>query len=544
MYMPLKLKRNCILLLTLIPATLTAQTAAKDSLLNRTVVVEQEYNPEIMDASKINRLPQVETPSVPKQAIEYSLRTNPITSFQTYQPLETYALQESETAPQRGYVRIGYGNRNNLDGRISYAFRLSSKDELSVSGNIRGMKGNLKFPSIGKAKHHDYRTRIGLDYRHFFSTSEMNLSGHWHLLNLGLHPQFALSHQRFTRGDIHWQLKSFEPSYSLQFAVEANWNIHQRIHNWLGNLNEETKGTEHQLYTHAWLNGEINDSQHIGLDIKMHNFIYPNGFFTDYTSLSLNPFYEIENANWKLHAGIHIDPSFGFGRKFQVAPDVNLSFTFAEHYQLYARAEGGRKMNDFNHLAAFCPYANLQPDYQLANTYEQLNASIGFKASPCNNFHWHLFGGYQNLKDDIFTYWQSSTAELCLRQANGSNFYGGATIQYTYKDFFNWYAQGSYHHWDMCDDALFFKPMAQIHTNVDIHPIKPLHLRIGYTYQKPQQESANTTVHNLTAGATYTLHKGLSVYATVNNIFNRTYFYHWNYPEQGIGIIGGISFKF
>ena len=36
-----------------------AQTQAKDTTLSRTVVVEQEYNPDIMDASKVNVLPQV-----------------------------------------------------------------------------------------------------------------------------------------------------------------------------------------------------------------------------------------------------------------------------------------------------------------------------------------------------------------------------------------------------------------------------------------------------------------------------------------------------
>ena len=35
-----------------------AQTQPQDTTMNRTVVVEQEYNPDIMDASKVNVLPQ------------------------------------------------------------------------------------------------------------------------------------------------------------------------------------------------------------------------------------------------------------------------------------------------------------------------------------------------------------------------------------------------------------------------------------------------------------------------------------------------------
>lgn len=52
------------LVLLAFPLETQAQKQSKDSTVNRTVVVEQEYNPDIMDASKINVLPQVEPPTV------------------------------------------------------------------------------------------------------------------------------------------------------------------------------------------------------------------------------------------------------------------------------------------------------------------------------------------------------------------------------------------------------------------------------------------------------------------------------------------------
>ena len=42
-------------------ATVCAQNGGeKDSTLNRTVVVENQYNPEVMDAFKVNVMPEVE----------------------------------------------------------------------------------------------------------------------------------------------------------------------------------------------------------------------------------------------------------------------------------------------------------------------------------------------------------------------------------------------------------------------------------------------------------------------------------------------------
>ena len=58
-----------ITLMTL-PLGIHAQQQAKDSTVNRTVVVEQEYTPDILDASKINVLPKVEPPTANKRAVE------------------------------------------------------------------------------------------------------------------------------------------------------------------------------------------------------------------------------------------------------------------------------------------------------------------------------------------------------------------------------------------------------------------------------------------------------------------------------------------
>ena len=52
--------------------SVSALQAQQDSTLNRTVIVENQYNPTVMDASKINVLPKVEEPAVPKANIAYA----------------------------------------------------------------------------------------------------------------------------------------------------------------------------------------------------------------------------------------------------------------------------------------------------------------------------------------------------------------------------------------------------------------------------------------------------------------------------------------
>ena len=101
-----------------------AQTQPQDTTMNRTVVVEQEYNPDIMDASKVNVLPKVEPPTVSKKAVEYDATLMPATHIPAG-IMQAYTGKETQAKALPGYVRLGYGNYGNLDVRANYLFSLS-----------------------------------------------------------------------------------------------------------------------------------------------------------------------------------------------------------------------------------------------------------------------------------------------------------------------------------------------------------------------------------------------------------------------------------
>ena len=92
------------------PSCLQAQTTQpKDTTMTRTVVVEQEYNPDIMDASKVNVLPKVEEPTVSKKEVEYATTFFPATSVPAGL-MRPYTGKEVQPGTTPGYVRAGYGN--------------------------------------------------------------------------------------------------------------------------------------------------------------------------------------------------------------------------------------------------------------------------------------------------------------------------------------------------------------------------------------------------------------------------------------------------
>ena len=538
------------------PSCLQAQTTQpKDTTMTRTVVVEQEYNPDIMDASKVNVLPKVEEPTVSKKEVEYATTFFPATSVPAGL-MRPYTGKEVQPGTTPGYVRAGYGNYGNLDILANYLFRLSQKDKLNVRFQMDGMDGKLTLPFTDSEKWNAfyYRTRANVDYTHQFNKLDLNIAGNFGLSNFNFLPDAAVRKQKFISGDIHFGVKSTDTELPLRFNAETNLMLYERQYD-SGFLNSR----EYIVRTKALVTGGISDEQTVGIGFAMDNVLYKNNHFENYTSLSLNPHYRLENDDWKIRIGALVDMGFGFGKKFRAAPDVAVEYNFSDSYILYAQAKGGRLQNDFRRLETFCPYGQVssQPDA----TYEQINAAIGFKASPAIGLWLNLYGGYQNLKDDLFFQpadFESAANEyspmLSIGQWNTSNIYAGAEIRYGYKNIFSFSATGVYRNWDAKDDsqsnagayALVYKPAFEADLHIDVHPVSALLLNLGYRHISREKVEGNKVdaVNNLYAGGSYEFFKGISVYARINNLLNQDYQYYWGYPTEGINFTGGVSFKF
>ena len=108
------------------------QQQKNDSTVNRTVVVENQYNPEVMDAFKVNVLPKIEEPAVAKTQINYASSVHQLNKFPVYH-MDVMNREVTEDKARRGYVRLAYGNRNNTDFKGSYLWNITDRDVLDLS---------------------------------------------------------------------------------------------------------------------------------------------------------------------------------------------------------------------------------------------------------------------------------------------------------------------------------------------------------------------------------------------------------------------------
>ena len=236
-----------------------------------------------------------------------------------------------------------------------------------------------------------------------------------------------------------------------------------------------------------------------------------------------------------------------------------MQYNFSDSYLLYAQATGGKRQNDFRQLESYNPYGQLYN--QLDATYEQLNAAIGFKASPADELWLHVYGGYQDLKNDLFVGIDYSVGgpesnyRLLLNQADARNIYVGGALDYSYKQLFGFHASAVYRNWSTPTEEsaayaesmiLGFKPALEADARIDVQPLSALRFSLGYRHigrSKVEGERADA-VSDLYLSAHYELFRNILVYARLNNLLNKDYQYYEGCPAQGINFLGGVSFRF
>ena len=539
-------------------AFLATYAQQQDTTLVRTVVVENQYNPTVMDASKINVLPKVEEPTVPKANIDYATSIRPVAGWAN-QSMSPIVREWKPDAAYRGYLRAGYGNNGNVDARLGYLWDISNKDRLNVEASLGGWNGELTDRNGEDWTSRLYNTRLGLDYRHTFKKMDLMLGGayrsqvfnymnpQYYYGNLSRSVENPSGRQHQTMANAHLGIASTDKDMPVQYIGEVGMNLFKQ--KYPTNIAE---GSENNFYLRGDVWKPFND-QSFGLAWDFNTYSYSMDDMKGTTSLELNPYYGYENDDWRIRLGAHVDWWSGIDDEVNFSPDVNVEYIFSDSYVFYAKVGGGRENKSLMELTDFSPYWTLSHPYILP-TYMSLDAAIGLKASPMNGLWFNLTGGYQIREDDLF--WKlvdASASYLGFEQGKSKVAYGSAELKYDYKDLFDLGLKATYYHWkgdkmegldQYAEERLLaLKPEMELNAEVGFKPVQALRINAGYEYVKRAEEIYDP-ISNLYVGADYALMKNLSIFAKANNLLNKEYVRADAYPAQKLNFLAGLSLQF
>ena len=571
----------------LLAGSAVAQEQQKDTTLTRTVVVENQYNPEVMDAFKVNVLPKVEEPAVAKKHIDYATSMFPMTSF-GFEPMDVMTREIKQEGARRGYLRASYGMLNHTDAKAAYLWDITKRDQLDVMASFYGHSGDvttgMKDVEIEKSQRF-FRGDLSLAYSHAFDKLQFNMGANVGNQVFGYQYESALigdkvipgetgvpsvsNNQHFMMGNGYVSLSSIKGQTPVDFDVKVGFDAFKRKHSSYGVAdywNMIPAYLQKMIFVKGTIQGALTEESHVGIDFAASHAMYDaddftlpdegtNGVeaFANQSLIQLNPFYTIQTENLNVRLGAHVDIQTKLGSGLKVSPDLHAAYAFSDSYVVYAQALGGTIQNDFNRLNEVSPYWNSM--CQLKTTYTVIDAQAGFKASPMSGLGLKLYGGYRLTKDDLFvlptSVFQGIFVDVAdLQQDKSKVFYAGAGFSYDFRDVFSVGLNGQYNNWKMCNEEnssfLALKPEYTINADVSFQVFHGLRGLVNYQYEARKKvggESQNA-VNFLRLGAEKRLMDRITVFVHANNVLDQNYFTETGYPELGINVVGGVSLNF
>ena len=552
------------------------QQHKNDSTVNRTVVVENQYNPEVMDAFKVNVLPKIEEPTVAKTQINYASSVHQMNKFPVYH-IDVINREVTEDKARRGYVRLAYGNRNNTDLKGSYLWNITERDVLDVMATFHGYSGNIdagydfdpvtNIPTLnydGEWKHRFFRTGASLKYTHDFDKVSMYVGGNFasqvfsympNLFESFLHSEEktetpSFGHQLFMSGGGYVGVSSVKDALPVEFGFQTGYKMFNRKHG----IYIPEGISESVVNTKGYISAGIDDRQDIGVALEMDNVFYDKSF-SNYSLIKLRPYYSVSTESVSLTAGVNVDFQISNDGGLKLSPDVRFDYTFADNYLLYVHVTGNTRLNDFGTINGFSPFWVQSPIYnfplQLNTSYTPYDAKIGLKASPLTNLGFGIYAGYRETRNELFSMPYSDEGGIYneIAQAKARVAYAGLSVDYSFRDILDFGLNGNFYSWDVqkeMEKLLWLKPLYSIGFNARAKVFKGLHATAEYTFEvrKKTLGIKADAVNELNIGAEYLFNDRVNVFLKLNNLLNKNYVTENGYPVQGFNVMAGVSLNF
>lgn len=567
----------------------SAQTAVKDTTLNRQVSLEREYTPTIQDASKINTLPALYEPQKKHYDIKFenSIPNTNIASYPIGNPGSGDIRTKIDYSKHRGYFLFGAGMYSNLDGAAGYRIVDSKNDQLDIFATHNSTDGKIKYLNpnslMDEAKAKNMENLIKAKYSHEFESLTWNLNGSFfnNTFNYYGNPYvfnnsseapsyyegFMKHNQQVNVIELETGVASKDQNAALYYSANVKYNnfstkygpdvtfdgVSGSIFDALVDI-----GAPVQTDQKAGVEGGIFFQSFSNIDFLPVLYSDP---FHNLTIIKAKPYYSIEGGDFRVSLGANINWASDIENKFVVAPAIKTSWNFDEKSLLYFNVGGGINDNNFVEMNRINRYIN--PSSRVFISQTLYDAQIGVRSGVISGFEFDIFGGYKYTKDDhlfVPSFEQSWGNVSDMMYANlGAGHFGGALktklIPYTdlsLKATTHFYNVSKYTIADIAPDKkeAWGLPNFTVDFNADFSFIENLTFSVNYIFEggrKTYVNNASTSMNNineLNVKGSYSILDWLSFYVKVNNVMSQKYERYYGYTNQGINALGGISLKF
>lgn len=573
-----------------------AQQSAKDSTLNRELLLEKEYNPIVRDADKINKLPEVEAPKGNKTQIQYSdlsIQASPSAEANTLSAgeiLTNYAFSK-----QRGYLNFTGGNYLNLNGDFGYRFVDNNKAVFGIEFTHNSTNGTVDYVDTDADTKLKINNNLGnLYYRQYIG-------------NFLLKTRLGYNYDRYN--NYGWSYPFSEYSYSV-VEKEKEMNTRNRINfqiggesasvsEWMFNTrfgvnlfkDDITELNETAVDLGFGMSKEMSDTWRAGGDLSLQMLIYgdqdaiPAPFSKNAGLIGVTPYITYDNGdNIRVKIGVNADFAYGLSPKLGISPDIHFDAKVADGFFLYTDLTGGLEQISMSDASRSERYYNLMDQSQ--NSYTLLDATLGLRSNKVAGFWFDLYAGYaytkdarfymSNIQSDLYSIendvFKRGSNTLGLFNADASVWKAGVNLKYQYGTIFEGEIKLQKNGWSLKEDQVAsYKPGFEAGLALTIRPLEQLVFNLDYNLYGQRKYVANFTtmvrlpgeeykkdpaapqgvlsgdldaINDLSLKATYVINKTFAVTAGAYNLTMQKYDLWYGMPAQGFNFQVGGSIRF
>ncbi|MBO4454181.1 MAG: hypothetical protein J5761_03910 [Paludibacteraceae bacterium] len=488
-------------LLSLSEAVFVPLLAQNDSVLNRSVTVERDFQPVIQAAGKVATRPAVTEMKIEPARIEYSDYIAEVQPGTSFNPLLSQPTRFVENQPYHGYIRGGLGHTNTL---FDFGYHLDDgkRSILDVYAHHRAQWG-LRALS---------KTTLGINFTHPFSTCDLYFGlnggnvfyhkyGHFYDYSLatpGAWIKDKTVYPNATFADMDktslWMAEAY-----IGVRANAKQDVQYRLQTGYKLFSKPGAVNEHQIRTHADFDWHSN-AHHVGAQVYVQNnllqlgslaAVIPDSMYRSRHNFRIEPYYEYRGNRINLHVGVNLDLNLGQGQNslsgvedlsFAPSPHIHLEAQVAPKWlTVYADISGSHGLGTLQAYMEENRYRIIhagitEPHYA---SYTPVDAELGLHIRPYRDLLIELHGGYAYmLHEDIWVATADTTstfAPLGLKLTPGdfthlhTNYQRGkigGQINYHYQDIVRINLYGDYYFW-RGDTIVFDRPNWQLGLRID-----------------------------------------------------------------------------
>lgn len=578
-----------------------AMAQSGDEELQKAIVVETDYQPELLKSTRLGTNPATLEEKQTKISLDYSdwaipAKVDPLVVTQT---VDDFA-EKFKYSDKRGYATFGMGTFLNMVGNAGYRIVNTGKTDFGVwlqhnstSGFIDGLHNSINEKYYKYSRQYVIEDRVGLDFSNVFSKGVLKAETSYHFDRFNYYGS-GTSLPGNTRQVVNefninalWRGESVNDN-QVSYYIGAEYNYFGNkfgFRNFCYDTGFFDEGlTENILNINGGAEFLLGGSDFAGADLAFQYLGYRNlqgnvsgGIYEtteniggkSFGMLSVTPYYSHRTDNMNLRIGAHVDLSFDNGTFFRIAPDVRFDWEMSRMFSLYASATGGNEIHTFHNVAARNRYVN--PSLLLPTSYTLVDAEAGLNFGLFKGFTITPFVGFAVVRDALVTTskevlgtYPEPTVATTYEAVNMNGVKMGLKTAYNYSDKVEFKAaytfapQGTKSGYQLADN----RPEHVVDAKLKVTPISQFDLYVDYrfmggrrilnsfidpSYIQPIQWKSLVDLgafSDLGCGVTCRFTDMFSAYCRLGNLLNRRQQLYYGMYAQSFNVLLGAAVNF